>query len=537
MLWPPGGAATARAGELHQTQYTQPATFVIEYALARLWMSWGVVPQALVGHSVGEYVAACLAGVFTLSDALALIAARGRLVQSLPAGAMLAVFMSEDDLDARLPAGVTIAAVNGRTQCVVAGRTEAVAAFERALVTQGVACKALRTSHAFHSPMMDPILAAFGAELGRVTLRPPAIRCLSNLTGTWLTDRDATDPGYWIRHLRETVRFGDCLETLRDYGASAASVERVLVEVGPGRTLSQLARRAFEGSATPTIVASMRDATDTRTDIAAVMSALGRMWTSGVTVDWDQVHAPYQRPHRVALPTYPFERRRYWIEPATATGNLGPAEAGPHAEGAGSHDIQDVGAGFSRPVVVDGPHPPHGTQFENPTEAGLAGIWRELIGADEIEPGSNFFELGGDSLLLMTLASRIARVFGVTLPMRELFEAPDPGSDGGGRRAPRALGLPAAAARRAGEPRGRAASVVRTAAPLVPRAVRAWDGGLQRARGGAHDRASRRRGARGELRRPHRTSRVAAHEFPRQSMGGRSRRLPRARPSRSSASI
>ncbi len=406
LLWPRDAAESARADELlHQTRYTQPALFVIEYALARLWMSWGIVPRVLTGHSVGEYVAACLAGVFTLADGLALIAARGRLIQSLPAGAMLAVFASEAQLRAALPEGVTIASVNGRAQCVVAGRAEALAAFETVLTARGTTCRALRTSHAFHSPMMEPILAAFRAELDHISLQPPAIRCLSNVTGTWLTDADATDPGYWVRHLREAVRFGDGLETLRD------AVPRVLVEVGPGRALGQLARRGFEGGSAPAaILASMRDAGDAPADLKVMLSALGRLWSAGVAVDWDAARGA-NAPYRVSLPTYPFERRRYWIEPAAlveqgaqVTAQVRPADAA----GEGVVGITPLAAGSS----------------SDPLEAGIAGLWRELIGVEDVRPGSDFFELGGDSLLATQLLSRIRARHGVELPLRAIFEAP-----------------------------------------------------------------------------------------------------------------
>ncbi|WP_347316944.1 acyltransferase domain-containing protein, partial [Ralstonia pseudosolanacearum] len=215
---------------LTRTEAAQPALFVIEYALARLWMDWGMKPAALIGHSVGEYVAACLAGVFSLDDALVLVAERGRLMQSLPAGAMLSVALDEASLRAQLDGTLALAAVNGRQRCVVAGETTAVAALERRLDAQGISHRRLATSHAFHSPMTEPILPAFADSVARLTLRAPAIPFVSNLTGAWIEPAQATDPGYWAAHLRGTVRFADGLQTLMQGGPHA------WIEVGPGQT-------------------------------------------------------------------------------------------------------------------------------------------------------------------------------------------------------------------------------------------------------------------------------------------------------------
>jgi acyl transferase domain-containing protein len=410
LCWPSSGEETVRAAELmDQTQYTQPATFVIEYALARLLMSWGIAPQALIGHSVGEYAAACIAGVFSLADALSLIAARGRLIQSLPAGAMLAVFMSEEELSLRLPAGVTIAAVNARGQCVVAGAAGVVAPFERALVARGVSCTPLNTSHAFHSPMMDSILGAFRREVARVEPRPPSIPCVSNVTGSWLSDEEATDPEYWVRHLRQPVRFLDGLATVLKgvQGRVEDRGERVLVEVGPGRSLSGLARRSLDGGAAPAIVSSMRDSRDAQPDVDVLMSAVARLWTAGIAPDWEALNGP-DLPYRVALPAYPFERQRYWIDPAIVQSHAGPAAP------AAALEVSD------RSLAAT----PRDTLFESAVQADIAGIWRELIGREDIRPSSNFFELGGDSLLATQLMSQIRARLGVELPLRAIFEAP-----------------------------------------------------------------------------------------------------------------
>jgi acyl transferase domain-containing protein len=293
---------------LDQTQYAQPALFVIAYALAQLWMSWGVRPQALLGHSIGEYVAACLSGVFALDDALALVAARGRLMQPLPAGAMLAVPLGESELRPLLGAELSIAAINAPRACVVSGCVAAIAALERQLTEQGLDTRRLHTSHAFHSPMIDPIIEPFAALVRRIPLNRPTIPFVSNLTGTWISPTEATDPQYWAHHLRGTVRFADGIaELLRE-------PDRALLEVGPGQTLTTLLRQNIVADAERAVIASMRHPRDQRSDELLVLSALGWLWLAGVAVDWAGFVA-HERRRRLPLPTYPFERQRYWIEP------------------------------------------------------------------------------------------------------------------------------------------------------------------------------------------------------------------------------
>ncbi|WP_113702151.1 acyltransferase domain-containing protein, partial [Nonomuraea lactucae] len=221
---------------LRQTALTQPALFTVEWALARLWRSWGVEPAAMIGHSIGEYVAATVAGVFGLPDALRLVAARGRLMQSVPPGSMLAVRQDQDEVRAQLPDGLSIATVNGPGTCVVAGPSGPVEEFAALLKDSGVQHTRLRTSHAFHSAMMDPVLGEFHDTVARAARSAPALPFLSNVTGTWITAEQAADPAYWTRHLRETVRFGDCVATL------VAEGEWRFVECGPGRQLTGLAR-------------------------------------------------------------------------------------------------------------------------------------------------------------------------------------------------------------------------------------------------------------------------------------------------------
>jgi NAD(P)-dependent dehydrogenase (short-subunit alcohol dehydrogenase family) len=282
---------------------------VIEYALARLWMSWGVTAVAMIGHSVGEYVAAHLAGVFSLEDALALVAERGRMMQSVPPGAMLAVPLGEAALRPHLAADLDLASSNSPSACVVAGPAEGIARLEGELANRGVAGRRLHTSHAFHSAMMDAIVPAFVARVRETERHRPSARFVSNVTGTWISDAEAVDPEYWGRHLRRAVRFSDGVRTLLEDDSKA-----VLLEVGPGNTLAALARQQPYTGGAPVAVTSLRHPRDAQPDRAFLLGALGKLWLAGVPVDWTRVHAGARR-GRIEMPTYPFERQRYWVEP------------------------------------------------------------------------------------------------------------------------------------------------------------------------------------------------------------------------------
>ncbi len=315
--WITAGGGEDESGD-GETWRAQPALFVCEVALARLWMSWGIEPAAVVGHSVGEYAAAAVAGVMPLAAALGLVALRGRLMQALPPGAMVAVGLAEDELLPRLGAELALAAVNGPRQCVVSGAAAAVAELEAALRKEGVAVRRLRTSHAFHSPMMDPMLAELRQAVERLPLAPPRIPYLSSLSGDWAGDEVAA-PEHWVRQARRTVRFAAALDRLLD------EPERVLLEVGPRQGLGQLARQLAEARSQPPprVVEGLRarraDLRGVEDGVAAgeeeqLLGALGQLWMHGVAVDWSGFHAGARR-QRVSLPSYPFARHRYWLAP------------------------------------------------------------------------------------------------------------------------------------------------------------------------------------------------------------------------------
>ncbi len=317
VLYPDENMKTEAQERLKQTSLTQPALFVIEYALAQLYKDWGIHPQAMIGHSIGEYVAACLAGVFSLDDALSLVAERGRLMQSMPKGTMLSVPLAEDELQGLISGRVSIATVNTPNLCVASGPTEEIDNLENALKERGLECQRLHTSHAFHSVMMEPAADQFRDFLQGVELIPPQTSFISNVTGTWIKEKEATDPGYWARHLRHAVLFSQGVQHfLHD-------PDQILLEVGPGSTLSSLAMKHATRAKCQTILKSMRHPRESQPDLAFLLTTLGRLWISGIKIDWRGYFAEENR-RRVVLPTYPFERKRFWVD-ATAESQKGKA--------------------------------------------------------------------------------------------------------------------------------------------------------------------------------------------------------------------
>ena len=311
---------------INETRLTQPALFCTEYALATLWMQWGVSPTAMMGHSIGEYVAAHLAGVFSLADALLVVATRGRLMQALPPGTMAAVHASAADLAPLLPRAVEIAAENAPGLCAISGATEPVATAMRQLQARGFECRTLVTSHAFHSAMMEPALAPFIETLRGITLSPPRIPYVSNVTGTWITPVEATSPEYYATHMRRAVRFEPGMRTLK------ADPALCFLEVGPGNALATLARATLGKERGAFCVSSLSHPRRQDNDARAALEAAGRLFVLGAALDWPALHLGAE-PRRIPLPTYPFERQRYCIE-TPPTANPTPAsDASVHGDG------------------------------------------------------------------------------------------------------------------------------------------------------------------------------------------------------------
>jgi acyl transferase domain-containing protein/acyl carrier protein len=314
LLYPNPEETETASNQLQQTSLTQSALFVVEYALAQLLMEWGVRPEAMIGHSIGEYVAAMIAGVFSLEDALKIVAKRGQLMQQVSPGSMLAIRLPEKDVRTLLSENelyrksLQIAVINSPSSSVVSGTNDAVAVLEQQLSSIEVECRQLHTSHAFHSVMMEPILSAFGEAMKTVELNPPKIRFISNVTGSWISAEQATNPDYWCQHLRQTVRFSDGISQLLQ------QFEGVFLEVGPGRTLSTFTTQHLEKDAKQQVLTSLRHVKEQQSDVCFLLQTLGRLWLAGVEIDWSGFYA-HEKRHRLPLPTYPFERQRYWIEP------------------------------------------------------------------------------------------------------------------------------------------------------------------------------------------------------------------------------
>ncbi|MCC6245607.1 MAG: aminotransferase class III-fold pyridoxal phosphate-dependent enzyme, partial [Gemmatimonadaceae bacterium] len=387
---------------LRDTAITQPALYATSFALASLWQSWGVRPAALVGHSVGEFVAAALAGVFSVEDGMRMVCARGRLMQALPPGRMLAVAMDASTLLTRLPATVSIAAENGPAQCVISGPADVVDALSHTLEGEAVTCRLLVTSHAFHSPMMDGAIDPFADIVRTVTLQAPRIPIISTVTAEPLTPEIAMDVMYWARHLRATVRFGSAV------ARAMADVPGVLLEVGPGATLSRLARRQGGGRVVRS-VASLPSATDDASDVAQVMVAVGQLWCWGVEPQWPALrHAATHDQHvtRVSLPTYPFERQRYWVDPVSVA------------------DTTIAGRPVSIPSVL--PVMSSATSARPQRLRGeISSVIEEISGEtlDGVPATTTFTQIGLDSLVLTQVALALSRRYGIKLAFRQLLES------------------------------------------------------------------------------------------------------------------
>jgi amino acid adenylation domain-containing protein len=416
LVYPSPQQEEASRARIAEVRYAQAAVFAIEYSLAQLWQHWGVRPHALAGHSLGEYVAACIAGVFSLEDALLLVSERGRLMQDLPRGAMLSVALACDEVRKYLGEGVDIGAVNSPSQCMISGTAAAVEELESRLMHEGVLCKRLPISAASHSPAMEPILESFARFARTRRFHPPTIPFLSNLTGTWITPQQATDPAYWVRHMRHTVRFLNNVEEL------LKEKDWVLLEVGPGKTLSNIVLRHPRSRGVRAVVATLFHPDKPCTDMECLLHAVGKLWLAGVRIDFENFWQG-QRRRRVSLPTYPFERKRHWIAPPSEPERISATDNGANAFLLSSAQAEENQTVLEKKNVC-ATTGANGDAEGNELEQTIAGIWQGVLGVPKIGLHDNFFRLGGDSLIAIQVVSRIRQALGVSLSLRTLFETP-----------------------------------------------------------------------------------------------------------------
>jgi len=414
------GDDEASAALLRQTQYTQPALFTIEYALALLWQSWGVRPTAMIGHSIGEFVAACLSGVFSLEDALKLIATRAHMMGQLPAGSMLSVRLSAEVLEKRLSGDLAIAAINGSSLCVLSGPTDQVANLQQQLEAEEIVCRTLHTSHAFHSPMMDAVIEPFAEVVKSIQLSPPKTPFVSTVTTEWITDAQATDPMYWASHLRATVRFAEGAKLLWQQPS------RVLLEVGPRTTTATLARQQAKDLKRQIAISSLGSSADDNAECLAILQAIGQLWLAGVDLDRQQFYTDEYR-HRIPLPTYPFERKRYWIDPKPAIAQtlIAPLPL------TGSIAIQSPTEPQLIPSTPSNPALKLEKQTQTMSEDHKQQIIPQLQEVLEATSGmeidgsdmkTTFLEMGLDSLSLTQVAMALKKKFKVKITFRHLLE-------------------------------------------------------------------------------------------------------------------
>jgi phthiocerol/phenolphthiocerol synthesis type-I polyketide synthase E len=392
--------------DLSETWIAQPALLAVEYALASLWLSWGVEPESMFGHSVGEYTVAALAGVMSIEEALRLVAVRGQLMRQIAPGAMLAVSRPGANIAPRLTDELAVAAFNAPDLCTIAGTPDAIRILGAELKAEGIACQPLRASHAFHTSLVEPAMGPFLSELRRIRLNPPRIPFISCVTGTWIQPEEAQCPEYWSRQMRLPVQFDAGLTEL------LSGENRMLLDVGPGQTLRGLALRKGRTYEARQVLAAMPPSAGP-SEQRSVLTALTELWQRGAPLEWSRVRQGQAR--RVSLPTYPFERKRFWIDRVKGT---------PRPDLSNSGQPLDTGSDLSSPKTQRPNLRNVYVAPRNDLELTLAALWEEFLGIDRVGIHDDFFELGGHSLLATKLVAEVRSRICVELPLAKLFEEP-----------------------------------------------------------------------------------------------------------------
>ncbi len=395
----PDVVTPASAEKLNQTLYAQPAVFTMQYAMTKLWASWGLQPEAVVGHSLGEFMAAHLAGVFNLQDAIKLVTARCKLMHALPGGSMLAIKITREKLDSILPENLSIAAINAKDIIVVSGETEAIASFIDVLSAKEIPSRLLEGSHAFHSAMMDSILEPFEAIVKTIKLNSPKMPLVSTVTGTWLTAEEATNPGYWSAQIRRTVLFADAVDVL-------LNDHNFLISVGPGNSLAPLVRQKCINK-NATFANALSVSGEKETVYESMLKVLGQLWAAGFKPDWKAFYAGQTR-KKIQLPPYAYDYKKCWVNPVAA---LWPENI-PEAQ-----KIEITSAQNTQPEQ-------NKIKMTNRLTEQIKTILYDASGIEmqEMQPGSTFIEMGFDSLLLTQISISLTKKFNVPVSFRNLNE-------------------------------------------------------------------------------------------------------------------
>ena len=396
------------AKKLEQTVYTQPALFIIEYAVAKLLLSRGLNPASMIGHSVGEYVAACLSSVFTLEDALYILSLRARLMQQQQPGSMLSVRLNENEIKEYINEDISLAAINSPNLLVLSGETEKIKLLSEKLSAKNIENRLLFTSHAYHSKMMEPALKPFIEGFSKIILNKPATPFISSLSGTWITDEQATDPAYWAGQLRNAVRFS--------YGINELQKKKnlVLIELGPGRALSTLASQHRNESVNQSVITTLVQPNEDSDDSKNLLTAVGKLWLAGIKIDWDTFYKNKKR-RRLHLPGYQFDRKSYWIEaPKKSNGKQN------NTVGSNAAKVKTI---VKKPKVKKVMQENTMTRKEYIVGI-LKDILEELSGIkkESLVETKTFLELGFDSLFMTQVSLAFQKKLEVKITLRQLID-------------------------------------------------------------------------------------------------------------------
>lgn len=415
VLFPEAGDEEASKEILKNTQFTQPALFALGYSLAQVWQAWGITPVALMGHSIGEFAAACVAGVFKLEDGLKMIAERGRAMQALPGGSMMSVRLPGSEVEPMLRGEMAIGSYNGPELCVVAGPDDQVAQLQKQLESKDVVCRHLHTSHAFHSPMMGEIVDPFAEFIAQFELSSPSIPILSTVTGDWMSDEQATDARYWAEHLRKPVRFSGAVTKMWSEDPS-----RILIELGPRRTLATLSKQHATDPKTQIALPTLASSVEDNLEWTSMLSAVAQIWLAGVPIDWSLLSTngqPRRKRKHVSLPTYAFQRKKYFIEPGTpASIPTSESQPVPSPNCASSSPTNSVPSAIKTETI-------NMSRIPN-IVAAIHDVFENTSGFDlsEFDGDTTFFEMGLDSLVLTQTATALKKELDFEVTFRQLLE-------------------------------------------------------------------------------------------------------------------